>query len=76
MKSKFRSILILIAVVILVTMALTFVNNMMAEQNALKYSEVKEKFNDGLVISFVINENGILELTTIDPEVDAMGQYI
>ena len=71
MKSKFRSILVLIAVVILVTLAMTFVNDMIAEQNALKYSEVKDKFEDGLVISFVINENGVLELTTIDPVVNA-----
>ena len=75
MKSKSRSILILIAIVILVTLSMTFVNEMIAGQNALKYSEVKEKFEDGLVVSFIINENGVLELTTIDPELDALGNY-
>ncbi len=75
MNPKFKSILILIAVVLAVIFMLSFVGDMMAGQNALKYSEIEDKFKEGDVYSLVIDDNAILHLYTIVPQVDAEGKF-
>ncbi len=70
MKANFKSILLLIVMVIAVILAVTFIGNGVNEKDEFGYSDVLELFEEDLVVSYKVDGELNLEIQALEPKLD------
>ena len=73
MKANFKSIIMLLVIVMGVLLAVSMFSNSQGEEDAFVYSDLKDLFNEDLVTSFVVDESGIITVKALDPIRDEFG---
>jgi len=76
MKSNLKSIIMIIAIVAVVALGASIFSGAFNASEEIVYSDVFEMFEDDIVVSFVVNENSVLKLTTLKPLTNSQGEYV
>ena len=76
MKANFKSILILLVLVASVIIAVSYMSSNIKQDEEFEYSDVIQLFEDDLVVSFDVDGNLAMKLKTLDPILDANGNYV
>lgn len=76
MKANLKSILMLVVMVVAVLIAVTIFSRNRAEEEKFVYSDLIQLFEDDLVTSFVVDENGNIEVIVLKPLTDDAGNVL
>ena len=76
MKANFKSIILLLAIIVGVIFTTTFITSNGKAQDEFVYSELIELFDNDLVTSFVVDESNTIHVKAYVPKKDTNGEYV
>ena len=76
MKANFKSIIMLLVMVLAVLLAVSIFSGNNSDEDKFVYSDLKDLFTDDLVTSFVVDESGTITVKALKPIRDTAGDVI
>ena len=76
MKANFKNIAMLLLIVCGVVFAVTYFTSAKDKEDDVVYSDIVQMFEDDLITSFVVDENGLITIKHLVPDLDEAGGYI